>query len=98
MYRLELPSVGRAVQAALQATDQVLVVRGTKASPAETSDATASAVAPTPAAGACGRRGEVAYGTFARTPRLAADADAAATGRIRAAVKDGVLTVRVPAV
>lgn len=98
MYLLDVPDVGRDVNTALHAVDLVLVVRGTKAPPAETNHTTANAAAPTPAAAMRNRRSELAYGTIARTLRLAADADAAATDRIRTAVKDGVLTMTVPTV
>lgn len=98
VYRLELPGVGRNVKTELKAADRVIVVSGNKVLPSETSDAAADAAAPAAEADGRNVRSELVYGAFARTLRLPADADTTAKDQIRAAVKDGVLTVTVPKV
>lgn len=98
IYRLELPGVGRNVKSELKATDRVIVVSGEKVRPSETANASADAAAPTSKVDVRNCRSELAYGSFSRTLRLPADADVEAKDQIRAAVKDGVLTVAVPKV
>ncbi|GAB0491928.1 hypothetical protein MMPV_003184 [Pyropia vietnamensis] len=92
VYRLELPGVGQNVKTELKAAERAIKVSGQKARPADATDATDTEV------NVRRFRSELAYGSFARTLRLPADADIQDKNQIRAAVKDGVLTVTVPKV
>lgn len=98
VYRLELPGVGRNVKTELKAADRLIVVSGNKAPPAETREEATDAEAPAAEADVRNVRSELVYGAFSRTLRLPADADTSAKDEIRAAVKDGVLSVTVPKV
>ncbi|OSX74810.1 hypothetical protein BU14_0266s0001 [Porphyra umbilicalis] len=84
-WRVELPGVAKAdVRTELRAADREVRVAGVKRRPGGDGGG-----------GGGWPRGEVAYGSFGRSLALPADADVADRSSMRAAVRDGVLTVSV---
>jgi len=97
VWRLEVPGVTKGhVKTELKGADRVIVISGEKARPSAAAAAVAGGVAAAAESEEARTvRGELTYGTFARTLRMPADADLDATDQIRAAVKEGVLTLTV---
>eukprot|EP00168_Porphyra_purpurea_P014280 TRINITY_DN4075_c0_g1_i1.p1 TRINITY_DN4075_c0_g1~~TRINITY_DN4075_c0_g1_i1.p1 ORF type:complete len:218 (-),score=102.18 TRINITY_DN4075_c0_g1_i1:341-898(-) len=101
VWRLEVPGVTKGhVKTELKGADRVIVISGEKVRPSVAAAAEVGGGGDGGAEAEEARtvRGELTYGSFARTLRMPADADLDAKDQIRAAVKEGVLTLTVPKV
>jgi len=96
VWRLEVPGVTKGhVKTELKGADRVIVISGEKVRPSTAAAVTGGGGGAVESEEARSVRGELTYGTFARTLRMPADADLDAKDQIRAAVKEGVLTLTV---